>query len=646
MPHPSLDFGNLAKLPANLRKLALSAQAPASDSEDAISQIRAYVLEGEDNPVSPTAFLPVIYHLLKPPEHPLPEDQPLLSDAELELYLPFLARVLTAMEMLETLAKHSQVQRKVVPDLWQRLWPYLQFQNRYITQLADDEIAIATLHLSLIRHLAFPNNNRHPQSDIDQTFGIRRVIMRIWSRCYASLGAAADDLGDLLQDFMGVRMQDASQVLQGRSPHFPEILDGAGGTLHDLASLAVKHVNAVAADVQTYPDGIKGRIQGMTFWIELIAVDGALDLAVFNTHGLLRALTECIIALRQASFDHTELLIKSAYFKALYVIPRMARVSPGLPYVVEALDEGLLFVVVQCGMWGLAKGHPLVRPLTDILRVVLCGQLAVHSVLRRVERSLKRIDTFDLTHMRDNELWPAWSQFNLLARARLKIKARFDAKNISKRFCDNIPCSRIAQKRTFRSCAQCATRYYCSPACQAVDWTTGGHQKVCRTLRGTPRDEDLSRKDNAFLRHLVHHDYQAQKRHIMMLQLEFMQNSETEPQPLYTEFDYIEGEAKFAIYSTQRLPALLPSDTARAQWADHCARLARDPGKMQLHVALTEAGYRPRYSIFPLRSDSTALHDGLAELIEQWDILSISERTESSRSLEGRIQIQGVTELH
>ncbi|KAJ7462475.1 hypothetical protein FB451DRAFT_1180767 [Mycena latifolia] len=117
--------------------------------------------------------------------------------------------------------------------------------------------------------------------------------------------------------------------------------------------------------------------------------------------------------------------------------------------------------------------------------------------------------------------------------------------------------------------------------------------KASAKVRPPLAEEDLSRKDNRFLRYLVHHDYQANKTPIIMRQVKFMEEDDPEAQPFYTEFDYTEGNVKFNVYPMQYLPSLLTTDAARAVWSDHYARMARDPGRMQLHVALTWAQSSP-----------------------------------------------------
>ena len=57
---------------------------------------------------------------------------------------------------------------------------------------------------------------------------------------------------------------------------------------------------------------------------------------------------------------------------------------------------------------------------------------------------------------------------------------QFRRKNVEGyKFCRTDGCEVVGHLKDFRVCPQCKTARYCGDACQAHDWTTGGHKETC-----------------------------------------------------------------------------------------------------------------------------------------------------------------------
>ncbi|KAJ7927654.1 hypothetical protein B0H13DRAFT_2312282 [Mycena leptocephala] len=52
-------------------------------------------------------------------------------------------------------------------------------------------------------------------------------------------------------------------------------------------------------------------------------------------------------------------------------------------------------------------------------------------------------------------------------------------------------------------------------------------------------------------------------------------------------------------------------------WDDHIARAASSGGRMELHLSIVPDGHKPRRWMFPQRSDSSAVHDGLIRIAKE-----------------------------
>lgn len=55
-------------------------------------------------------------------------------------------------------------------------------------------------------------------------------------------------------------------------------------------------------------------------------------------------------------------------------------------------------------------------------------------------------------------------------------------------FCSNRWCGKLQQKgERFNNCGKCRLSYYCSPACQKVDWRKGKHKQTCAPMTPKPK---------------------------------------------------------------------------------------------------------------------------------------------------------------
>ena len=49
--------------------------------------------------------------------------------------------------------------------------------------------------------------------------------------------------------------------------------------------------------------------------------------------------------------------------------------------------------------------------------------------------------------------------------------------------CHHAECGKLLPRRKLKRCSACKVMLYCSAACQAENWTAGGHRQVCRELQ-------------------------------------------------------------------------------------------------------------------------------------------------------------------
>ncbi|KAJ7027380.1 hypothetical protein C8F04DRAFT_92455 [Mycena alexandri] len=86
-------------------------------------------------------------------------------------------------------------------------------------------------------------------------------------------------------------------------------------------------------------------------------------------------------------------------------------------------------------------------------------------------------------------------------------------------------CQVASSRKNFQRCANCASAYYCSVACQRADWGSL-HKHACKYFEhqgGT----DIAKRDKAFLRFILHHDYTHNRTRVLSLHAQAMSHTTT-----------------------------------------------------------------------------------------------------------------------
>lgn len=96
----------------------------------------------------------------------------------------------------------------------------------------------------------------------------------------------------------------------------------------------------------------------------------------------------------------------------------------------------------------------------------------------------------------------------------------------------------------------------------------------------------------------------------MVQRLSYMRESPSEP--LITVIDYTRNDADISV-------KLLKDERAEDRdsdvlWDEHISRAARSGGRMELHLLRILDGNKTRRIMFPQRSESSVLHDGLMRI--------------------------------
>ncbi|KAJ7495031.1 hypothetical protein FB451DRAFT_1387125 [Mycena latifolia] len=299
--------------------------------------------------------------------------------------------------------------------------------------------------------------------------------------------------------------------------HVKEMLDGIGD-LTDVASLVMRSLNILLGDSASSASlqnsfalhGIMSfiaKVDACMVGCEEESEIGTLS-ALLVSRGIVKTLA---LGARRACTDFNAEIISAC----LALLARLLSTPPGYDELPTAIREGLLRTTVLCGTRGIDASFTPYFPI--LLGTVLPTSLVYYAVLAEIEKALLRVaDITSTNDFRRSSMFTEWQKFTELA----PLKA-----------CDNIRCHEIRGKDMFRRCAECANAYYCSAACRSFDWRHGGHWALCESylLSCLGKHDSMPPRDRAFLRALLHHDYEASKAETYSRILRFMHGNPMQP---------------------------------------------------------------------------------------------------------------------
>ncbi|KAJ7059611.1 hypothetical protein C8F01DRAFT_1145100 [Mycena amicta] len=273
-----------------------------------------------------------------------------------------------------------------------------------------------------------------------------------------------------------------------------EAIEGSGGSLKHLARLLTR--NLVLATPLLVKD-FKHQLLVHRTCCAISGIDAALGVpgsnkpdhwplmrAVMASDGV-RELTNifCVLADSGKTTRDIEGLWEEVVQKVVQVIGYAFFMGP--EHVHPAIEAGFLVGVVDCGYGRIADSlfKRLEYLLSDLLSCMTIF-LDVHDALVRAVEGIGKQRT-STEVFRNSRIFKAWRRFEGVLSMVGKMVMLFRARQATLRVCDNVRCGRMGERETFRKCAGCNMRVYCSPECQRADWKEGRHRSGCDTARYT-----------------------------------------------------------------------------------------------------------------------------------------------------------------
>ncbi|KAJ7722637.1 magnesium transporter NIPA-domain-containing protein [Mycena metata] len=498
-------------------------------------------------------FLPVFFGCLREPPFPV-TSRDSLSQKQAQELRNFAIIGYPNLKALDSLRSQSLFPQAAIADIWTGMWTCITAQAEFIDAFDDHQFWARMIHDKAMR---------------DRCATPMRYIM-----CY----------------FMRTKEEE----------NFQAVILGAGGTVCDVCSLLLKHLDTVLSDIYCGSGDPKWITQSLVFVLETIVMNDAQVMEVLAPQGIVKKLVNLSFGIHVAELQGAS--PAGTLFGQLQACIR------------EGLRSGLLVSMAQCIDKLMSPTHPLYEPFVNILAEIVPGYLTSYSVLIRLERAL---ELFKKSSLEDR--FTASELEGIGCFTRITLRAEYDESHRSVKICDSLSCCEVKYKVDLRRCSQCMNMYYSSPECQKEDWVSRGHGQLCWSLPTKAVHKggtDASTREKSFLRFLLQADYLTHKHTILALHGEAMART-PEQGPFYTAFNYAAGPVYLRVLPAKELSALLPAGAQRLGGAYQLRRHGAARGKMSLNVAMLPRGRREfRYWIPPMRSPtSTRLSDGLVRLV-------------------------------
>ncbi|KAK7024681.1 hypothetical protein R3P38DRAFT_2626034 [Favolaschia claudopus] len=607
--HPLLQLKALKNLPLRDRSLANSMtpaypKPPSSDQLTRFSE-KLRTLSGEQNLI----YLPIVHHLLDPRRIP---NIAALEGQDAEAVDHILAAIMCTGPLFST-----PVPRDAFPEVWTRLWSWIDFISTYFDFLRTHIhwLSEEKLYIALICFLHQMSLHPVNQRIIVSTPGCPLIAIRAW--------AFVLDIGDLLNKQR--ELSTIHEIILDSNVALDDVLDAVDGQVDRIAHLVMQQISPL---VRLAPKSlqVRSRIdETQNAWLLQYAINIvlALDQIVSGSPGDSRRLcsalvplgfVEIVTACACSLVMDSSNLSDGAMDIANSCIAMLCSIFQG-PSIHDALrlaiKHGLLTLIPPCARW--LPNQPVHNNLYNLMKDYLCESMVRYNILETLEpfqdllqRAEHESASFSVPNVRN-----LWTAFSKLGRERFHIRRQFD-RSPRIRACDNVECGKLCPKSMLRCCSGCSTLLYCSRECQVADWQSG-HRRSCiwhLSNRNRVRAQ-FSPKEYSFLRFLLQHDYLSRR-------LEFVEELTrcwvVSPQGLFVSvYDYPNNR------SSEVVLKFSDSDIADRMvcpeyYLDIKARVERSAGRMALDIMRVYHRGKSTDLIIPLRRGKGDMEASLRNL--------------------------------
>ncbi|KAJ7137573.1 hypothetical protein C8R43DRAFT_1202820 [Mycena crocata] len=584
--HPVFHRRNFNQLPLTIRRVAIGAAAGGLEELD-----RVLALTGTGAPatIQKHLFLPVCWEMFDPGNIPSPEilERIFLTSP---VNIDFIKRPMLALSTCLNIWQGFPAAALV--DLWPRVWAWMIFiytHGEAIPDAPGDLLVLGGL---------FGFIERIPLEAVDMFPDVRMLAMKAWRTFIAS-----EDMGT--PGYAGLYKLLAAGEGPIPEKQLVQYIEGAGGSLADLAGLVCQHI-AMSNRLGI----LRGIKRGIAFAFRVEDPASGPFHSALRVNGIVRCLVDMMSSLADefSGKDVPETLCECVGL----LLAELCHEN-GYLWIPQALRAGILRGILYCATCRTNETDN--DDLRKLLREI--EESAVYySVLHQLEKILPATEELAKTErLTDSSISPEWDGFMSVTKDRLRVKRYFDsAEYVTYGACDNLECGKIQERRQLHACARCRTTLYCHKSCQQQDWP--GHRNICENLHSLRLTENLTTRNRAFMRTLLHDTYQQQRRAIYTQLLGSMLSHRGAALYVFLDFTNCSPGVvgpdvlPFPLPISVAEQAGTPSTDAAVRQADWEAR-ARQDARIELH--LVHFARRPP-CLFALRSADARVREGIVRL--------------------------------
>ncbi|KAJ6471901.1 hypothetical protein C8R45DRAFT_1104125 [Mycena sanguinolenta] len=523
-----------------------------------------------------------------------------------------------ALQIIFRLFIHMPPLKDLGPSMWARVWPWIDFLHEFREHLpATITVPDRFLYSRFLEFAAVIY--RATSGVVSSTPGFRVILGKGWGFLHEMPDLMASKRGlECCLTYIALLIGN----LDFKDPvYFTEIVDGAGGTLNDLAGLVKTYlVDLVDGQLpwELNPPGFYLRSLVRFLFQFSHPTDPEMPLCLplheefmetLHRHrvaSLLVCAMDCVLA---TSRSDTEITCQ----ETLQLLEHLVIGTPlGYRWLPPAILAGLVHTMTRIDA---RVGPDLTDHIQYLLEDILPKGLIYYHVVAAIAEILADCKQIcNRQEMATPGVFDHWVKFFDLAERRVNLMRRLNDLQ-SVKACDNLECGKIQNRSQFRRCSGCNCFYYCNRDCQVMDWRYGGHRNHCNPSKLLSLADScacgLDFHERQFMRAVIQEDYDTAVYSICRERMHRMASDRR--LLLLTVFNYESTPVQISVRS---MPDLGVSDVVEEEWKYFVDRVGHSHGRMQLHVMRVPEGSTVRIWMIPLRSNTSQVHDAILELAE------------------------------
>ncbi|KAK7018399.1 MYND-type domain-containing protein [Favolaschia claudopus] len=576
--HPSLDPEHLQRLPILTRSRAIAAM---NGSHAALSAVSRTPIIG---------LLPVYYALLDPSAILFLVAQ---MDSDTNNWVsPVInkaSQIALCVQGIIASASQTDIPGPPLRDLWQRIWPWLEFMNDY-AEVFSERMQLrlqVSVTLSLISLFGMDETTSELMRN---TSGFYIVLFRLWTQAFDE---AASNSGQALEVLWPCIAHVRPNTTGDRE--FEEAVEGSGGSRKALAVLCLKHIKHVL-QLWDSTSTTLDRLISVRCVFALLQQRCETDhsfMKIVVGEGIIGVATSVACRLSLPPFTGAQdYIFNMSWYIRFYI-------EYGHNLATESLRSGLLVALLQLGQMTPPKPHS--GQQMDYLLIYLSFNTVYFSFLAQFRASVAALDIkIDSNTFNGFPISDKWNALFSLLERRWAVMDRYLNRERERDLlvCGNGKCSRIVRRHALRHCSACKVFWYCSKECQIQHWQHGGHRQTCKwkwnSHGKTGRQFKTSKRDVSFLRSLIHEDYLRMKTRILEAEVAYVRANPGSV--YYVKFDYCLplGDCEISVEPSSEFP--LDND----MWRQLSQCVEESNGRLMMHVLCVHDGGRIQLYTFPI----------------------------------------------